>query len=187
MSLIEEALRKVQEPLLPKPASSSPSGKTTNVHSWSTGKTASQRAPATSRPAPLMLIIAVIIGVVASLGLVAGGVWLSRNLPTASPTAPQPMPAVVEPSPAMPSAAPLPEPSQEPPKDEASLLPPPTVPERLSLTGIAGSQGESYAMINGLILSVGERLGDYVVIEISQNSVRLQKNDGSETILRVPR
>jgi hypothetical protein len=48
-------------------------------------------------------------------------------------------------------------------------------------------EGESYAVINGAIVAVGDRLGEFTLIDITNGAARLRRADGAETVLRVPR
>jgi hypothetical protein len=42
-------------------------------------------------------------------------------------------------------------------------------------------------VINGMIVGVGERLGDATLLEIADGSVKLRRADGKETVLRLSR
>ncbi|MFH1395291.1 MAG: hypothetical protein ABIH09_03960 [Candidatus Omnitrophota bacterium] len=53
-------------------------------------------------------------------------------------------------------------------------------PSAVNLQGIVSDGGESHAIINGNIVSVGDKVGNNTVLEIKENSVVV--NDGSENI-----
>ncbi len=55
------------------------------------------------------------------------------------------------------------------------------------LTGIVEGRGKPYAVINGMILGVGEQLGGMTVETIANGSVTLRQADGRQTLLRVQR
>ena len=59
--------------------------------------------------------------------------------------------------------------------------------DRVTLTGIVQGVGQPYAVINGAIVSEGERVGTAVLIEITKNAVRLRRDDGTDLVLTVPR
>ena len=195
MSLIDEALRKVRDPLAPKAPAGKPEPASTSqaaagsplVHSWSAETptaAAMVAAPAQKNSAAFSLVTGA-IGVLSAALLIGGGLWLGRNWhgakSVAPAAAPAPAPVVVPPEPAAPAPAP-------PIVEFEPAEPPPPPPEtKLSLTGLAEGPGASYAMINGSIVEIGDQVAEFTLIEISKGSVRLRKRDGSETILRVPR
>ena len=55
------------------------------------------------------------------------------------------------------------------------------------LSGVVEGAGEPYAVINGTILGVGEKIADATLIEISDGAVRLRQADGRDTVLRAAR
>ncbi|MBI1992459.1 MAG: hypothetical protein HYS71_04415 [Candidatus Omnitrophica bacterium] len=63
----------------------------------------------------------------------------------------------------------------------------PTAPAQgqLVLNGIAEGVGAPYAMINGSVLGVGDRIGNFTLVEIVNGAARLREANGNETILRV--
>ena len=56
---------------------------------------------------------------------------------------------------------------------------------QLVLNGVAEGVGEPYAVINGSILGVGDRIGNFTLMEIANGAARLQETNGNETVLRV--
>ena len=189
MSLIEEALRKAEPP---------------KVHSWSLPTQTPPASVQRPRSSPALMFVTFAIGVCSVLLLAGGGLWIGRNLQPSPHRATTAVPVIYRedleaarkaPPPAAPASAPVasaveqaPAPPPPPPAPQAPPAKPRIVaPERLVLTGVAEGRGEAYAMMNGSIVVVGDRIGEYTVMEIDEGSVRLQKSDGSETILRVPR
>ena len=153
MSLIEEALRRVQDPVvkdMPWPTKSVPEplAKTSPVNTLQ--KTSSLSL---NRSLTLVAITVVIL----SVGLAVGAfVWGRRqSQPTAAPT----------PAPVMSSSS------------LAGLI----------VTGVVEGLGEPYAVINGAIVAVGERVREYTLLEITNGIARLRRADGEEVALRVPR
>ncbi len=53
---------------------------------------------------------------------------------------------------------------------------------KFSMSGLIYSTGESYALINGTVVRVGERVGDATVVEITPNEAVLDKN-GEKIVL----
>ena len=196
MSIIEEALRRVQEPLLPpakKPAVSPPpqaapqAARPAPAHSW-------EAAPALSVPSPsplqsqTTLLTAVAVAVLAlTVALVIGGAfWMGRAVAPASQS--------FAPPPSAPSATAQPQSASAPvnieppartemPRAAKKSGPPPD----LVLSGIVEGLGEPYAVINGLIIGKGERVANATLEEIANGSVTLRHDNGQKTILRVPR
>ena len=201
MSLIEEALRRVQDPLIPHqhaqapPASVKPTAKTAQAkpaHPWPTTATA-PAAPATVRINPLMAV-AVAVLTLTSVVIIGAAFWMGRTMArTESPTeSPEEKNAELTEltSPAPPrAAAPFPKPA---PFKEIPILsipwvknPPPPPKQAFALSGVIEGGGEPYAVINGMIFGVGEQVGKATVVEISNGAVKLLLANGKETILRV--
>ena len=192
MSIIEEALRRVQDPLLP-PATPSPAPAPNRP-------AAPEHPPATppwqgapTRPAiptfqpqmaPLTAVALAVLLLTAAL-IIGGAFWMGRVL-TATPTA---------------------TPRDDTPPVQASVTPPtPTLEAKpanpplassahhanasgtgLVLSGVVEGLGDPYAVINGMIVGVGERVGNVTLEQIAQGSVKLRHDDGRQTTLRVPR
>lgn len=205
MSIIEEALRRVQDPLLP-PAKPSPAPtpdgpvepeRRPAAHPWQPAAPSSPAAP-TLQPQTLPLTAVALAVLLLTTALIIGGAfWMGR----AVTTAPRAGSAAVQASMTSPAPALIEsQPPAEPEPGEAK----PAHPERprsapqtsahasaktpgLVLNGVAEGLGDSYAVLNGLIVAVGERVGDATLEEIAQGSVTLRHDDGRRTILRVPR
>ncbi len=50
--------------------------------------------------------------------------------------------------------------------------------DELSLTGIVYNPSVQYALINGLVLKVGEKIGDHLVTQITRKTVTMKGEDG---------
>lgn len=214
MSIIEEALRRLQDPLLhtaQKPNTEAPVPvkpvEPKPIHPWPTA------AAPTPAPTPLpysstLLVAAVAAIILSSLAVLAGGAWwlghLSRPTSTASSTIPAPtlaaMPAIPRPPQPAPSArsqdvAPTtgqaqserPMSAVEHPPVPATIHPIANLSDELVISGLVVGGGESYAVINGAIVAVGDQIGDFTLVEITNGAARLRRTDGSEVALRVPR
>ena len=164
MSLIEEALRKIKDPLLPQPPPDIPASPSPPAHSWMTEAPAQGLSPATRRLNPLLAVAAAIAALTAVLTF-WGAFWMGRAIGR-SPAASAPA------SPAAASSAP-----------EPALTPRP-VPE---LHGVVEGVGEPYAVINGAIVGVGDRIEDLTVRRVEDGTVTLRRDDGEELVLRVKR
>ena len=184
MSLIEQALRRIQEPIIPKveaPPSPPTIGQSQQqkhaaAHSWPsipTTDTASH-PPFPARPGhSLNIVAAVVIGLsVLSVIVVGGVVWMRRAPSTSHPS--QTSEAHTIRAAQTPGRSP-----------QASLQS--VAQGDLVLSGIVEGLGEPYAVINGMILVVGDQIGDETLLEIGNGMVRLRRADGSDTVLRAPR
>lgn len=194
MSIIEEALRRVQDPLLP-PAKPSPAPapdrpadpeRRPAAHPWQ-GAPARPAAP-TLQPQTLPLTAVALAVLLLTTALIIGGAfWMGRAVtiaPRAGSAAVQAsMTSPAEPEPEEAKPAPPQRPRSAP---QASAHASATTPG-LVLSGVVEGSGDPYAVINGLIVAVGERVGNATLEEIAQGSVTLRHDDGRQTILRVPR
>ena len=178
MSLIEEALRRIQDPVVSSPPpttsperqatpSPSPSPAPVTPHSWTA--TAPTRTPTTVKPSALLIVAAAIMGLTA-LFVIGGAVWISRTMSRTQLTTP---------SIAIPA---FPASSTGPHASPASAAPSGWV-----LTGVVEGRGEPYAVINGMILGVGEELEGATVEAIANGSVTLRLANGHQMLLRVQR
>ena len=160
MSLIEEALRRLNDPLLkdagtPPPITRErPAEERPAAHSW----------PVTSQPpssltANPLSLVALSIAVLTTALLIGGAFWLGHTLPGTA-AAPEVPPAQ--------ETAPLQEPEPQ-------------------LTGIVVGAGAPYAVIDGTIAGLGERVGAFTLQEIVEGAVTLRRDDGTELVLRVKR
>jgi hypothetical protein len=129
--------------------------------------------------------------------LVAGGllVWLAvshKTSTTAVEAVSQPVPVIAAPAPVPPTQQALPAPSAPPapevapqvnttdtaPAAQTNVLVG-LLPERFpKVQGILFS-ASPVAIVNGRMVNVGDRLGHYVVKQITRNYVLFQKDDGS--------
>lgn len=207
MSIIEEALRRLQDPLLHRaqkpqpqapvaPAPAPPPVKPVEpkpVHPWPTA------AAPTPAPTPLpysstLLAAAVAVIILSSLAVLAGGAWwlghLSRHTSTASSTIPAASSARSKDKDA--ALAGLAQSERlrgavDHPPVPATIHPIANLSDELVISGLVVGGGESYAVINGAIVAVGDQIGDFTLVEIENGAARLRRTDGSEVALRVPR
>ena len=207
MSLIEEALRRIQDPLLPtqqtapKPAVKHAPSPT---HSWTPAAPPSPQAPSAAQRTTNALMATTVAVIALTALLVAGGaVWLwqtariqSDELMAVRPTTeshtvvvPPIVTPHVEPTPVTqePTLAPEPQKSAEPtpPSPSAHHSPPTRSPEELKLSGIVEGVGDPYAVVNGTIVGIGERIGTFTLIAVHDGAAVLRRDDGTDTILRV--
>ena len=196
MSLIEKALRQAQEPLsksqqataqtVPKPAPAAPAP----VHSWLTTPMEPSAPSAPSAPVTTALIaVAGAVLILAAVLIIGGTLWMKRSLGVRQP----PRNAGASRAPAAPATATGAETVAAPQEPEsaktpsATALPAATSPDSPTLTGTIEGLGKPYAMINGMIVSEGDSIGEWTLLGISKGSVKLRRTDGHETTLRVPR
>ncbi len=189
MSLIEEALRRVQAPKLAKavatppqkPSKESPAPEEPPTHSWPVAPMPTLKTPSsTASPRSIMPLVALLVGVAVG-SWVIGVAWLARS----------PQPVSARPRNTQPRVR---APSQTAPMPVAS---PPAAPSLLShrreaapsmvLSGVVVGSGDPYAMIDGRIVGIGEQVGNGTVEEITQQQVKLRLANGSETVLQVAR
>lgn len=177
MSMIEEALRRAQGPLTPAPAPAPAAPATAGsavqtppaapAHSWSPAAAPEPAAPLETRsPAtiPTLIVTSLVVGVSA---LVIGAAVIGR-----AQTADRP--AVTAAAPASPAGQ----------ATQAVAAPP---QDGLALSGIVLGGKDSYAVINGTIVLVGDRLDGYLVTEITEASVTLKDARGRTTLLQLSR
>ena len=185
MSLIDDALRRVQDPLAAKelPAtlpqapnptpSPAPQKKDRPAHSWPLTPSAKKPAekPAEKQPRTRFLTLAVILLVAgAAFSWVANRVWLKPAPWPANPATQQRKPNI--------KAGQTPLPELEEAVDPAKMY---------QLTGVVVGVGEPYAMISGRIIAKGDVIGQATVIEIAESVVTLQLPDKTQIVLKVPR
>ncbi len=182
MSLIDDALRRIHDPTV-KRTQSAPRGAPAPpapAHSWSTTPPEPTPPPfASKRPAqqPLALTATTVAILGLSIALLIGGaVWFRRS-PAPVPATSSPAPSEVAPQADAPGAHTVP----------ASSLPRTPRGTAFVLSGVVEGAGEPYAVINGTILGVGEKIADATLIEIGDGAVRLRHIDGRETVLRAAR
>ena len=157
MSLIDDALRRVNDPTKSDVASAPGAEQPVLIHHWPV-ETARQIPARSSRRAVWILAVA---GALAAVVVVGG--WWSSGRWTKLPTPPHASSAS---EPTAPASRP---------------------PEEFVVSGIVEGLGEPYAVINGAIVGVGEQVGDATLIEITANTVRLRRPDGRETTAQLLR
>ena len=183
MSLIDDALRRVQDPLAarglpetlpqapdPTPA---PQKKDSSVHSWPLTPAAKKptEKPAEKQPRARFLTLIVILLVAgAAFSWVAAKPWLK---PAPSPTNPAKQQRKLN---LKTSQTSLSEPEET--ADPAKIY---------QLTGVVVGVGEPYAMISGRIMAKGDLIGQATVTEIAESTVTLQLPDKTQIVLKVPR
>ena len=197
MSLIEEALRRVQDPLLSKTQTTpppsvpkkAPRAETTApaAHSWPTTSPSPFTAYSATTVNPLIAVTLAVVALTV-VCVIGGAFWMGRTIAKTEPLAtaiakegaaePKISPAV-SPSPAQASEA------KKPPATAISHAKPPQ--GNLVLTGVVEGEGGSFAVINGMIIGVGEQAGDATLEEIVKGRVKLRHANGTETILQLSR
>jgi len=132
----------------------------------------------------IALVAAVLLLTIALL--VGGAWWIKRTLKTGTRPASsaseldlsQPGTSAQEPRPIV----------QTPPAQATNLHAATPAPEGpLVMSGIVEGEGQPYAVINGVIVAVGERIGEFTLEGVANGAARLRRTDGSEVVLRVPR
>ena len=186
MSLIEEALRRIQDPLLTKHAahaSAPPELKTEPppaVHSWQTTPSPFPLPPAATPSVNPLLAVSFSVLALTAVIVIGGAFWIGHRVVM------QPTPVVISeppdrPKPSERRAAPVVQPVAPTPETPA------VSGNGLTLSGIVEGMGESYAVINGLIVGVGEQVDGATLLEIASGTVRLRRENGREIVLSVPR
>ena len=202
MSLIEEALRRLQDPLLqgqqstpPKSVKTQPAD-TAPAHPWPTTPPL-PGSPPPSLPQASNSLIPVAGAVLALTALlsIGGAFWAGRTLGTSRSFLPAKPAQLIRSSQTSEATPPgvksLPETqSTQPPslalpwaKDHTPSNP----QDQFILSGVVEGLGEPYAVINGVIVGVGEQVDGSTLLEVVNGVVKLRRPDGSETILRVPK
>ena len=212
MSLIEEALRRAKEPLLhgsaspaapagaargTRPPPTPPAEPAAPAHSWPVTLLPSAHIPEPQMMARSMVAVALAVLTLAVVFVIGGAFWMGRAMggipraistgaPVVSPSAGSTPAAQRQPS-ERPDASPPPDSAAE---SEPAASGPPAAHHQETpfvLSGVVEGPGESYAMINGTIVGVGERVGDATLLEIVKGTVKLRRANGGDVVLRVPR
>ena len=176
MSLIEEALRRVQDPVIAEPKTRRPNARTPessenpSAHSWPIEPTAPFANRIYTQSFNALVAVAVTVILLAAVLVIWGSFWLGHTLGGTRPG--------IAVGPLQPAPVPSPEPA---------TTPAPRENDQLILTGVVEGIGEPYAVINGKILAVGEQIGGATLLEIADGTVKLRRADGGETVLRVAR
>lgn len=191
MSLIEDALRRVQDPVVtsnvppavappPRPVAApaprlKPTAKAAEsaVHSWSP-----QVKARAVQEAPLFMAV-LVLGLTGVLAI-AAAFWMGRRLkPSVAATASSRPVEAMSPSPSSNAAAEI---------AVAQLAAPLPMPA-FTLSGIVEGLGQPCAMINAAIVCLGERVAgsQATLVAIGDRAVTLEQADGSGVTLKLPR
>ena len=189
MSLIEEALRRMKDPIVPaapKTAqlpSKAKAEEAAPAHSWPTTTPPSSTTPIPAIQTNALVVVAAAILILTGILVVGGVFWtrqaLSQRISRVSPqasTSSTDSPA----SRSKPNAASDTNPGQ-------GAIAKRNQQDGLTLSGIVEGGGEPYAVINGSIVEVGEQVEDATLLEIANGSVKLRRADGRDVTLSVPR
>lgn len=182
MSLIDEALRRVREPL-PTPKSPPPSAAGTShapqaspAHSWPTSSPTTDPSVHLPSRQPMLLPAVALAVLMLTAGLIVGGVfWLRRTMGASSAQFPVGAPGTVL------------RPHTQPTDARVASSSPLHTQEGLVLSGVVEGLGDPYAVINGEIVIPGERIGEASLISIADGTATVRFDDGREVVLRVPR
>lgn len=172
MSIIEEALRRVQDPIVSPPP--------VPVHSWPTSPPPAS-APRAGTPAstPKVINIGTVLGLTAIL-VIGGASWIAWRFGR-------------DQRPALRAAEPLPAQAPDRVRSVAALSGlvnrlARVAPEQMfRVSGVVEGGGDPYALINGEILRLGEVIDGATLLEITEGRIRLGRADGEEIVLSVPR
>ncbi len=147
-------------------------------------------SPGTKRPGLLPVqsrpgnVVGWILPGVIGFLIVAAFLFIGMALVTRTATKAADKPRLSAAQTATPAATPAPVPASTappsptpPPRSPPS--PPPPAPEP-KLQGIVYAATQSWAIVDGQTVHVGDRLGEFRVKEISQRNVTLEKADGSQ-------
>ncbi len=182
MSLIEQALRRVQDPVVntttQTPQKTDPAEPT--AHSW---KTESPPTSLTMSPAPrvtnaLVAVALAVIGLTVVL-VVGGAFWMGHTIsgPQSTHQPTTGASAATAPSALEKTASPVPTPA--PTRSAAHGEP------EFVLSGVVEGVGNPYAVINGAIASIGDQVGKATLVAISGSTVTLRLANGEQMVLRV--
>ena len=179
MSLIEEALRRVQQEAAgsseprpaPAPRAAVKTDQPVSVHSWPTTEVLA--APSSARTKVKGPLAVVALGAVLGIGI---SFWLERGGRDETVRLQQ----------VGGGSSALSAPSRPLRAPRAGIRAHPRDANALVLSGIAAGPGQPYAVINGQVVGVGEFIGDSTLLEVTESAVRLRRPDGTEIILRLP-
>jgi len=181
MSLIEDALRRVQEQAsgkknaetdVPAPPAAEAGQQGASAHSWPTTPSPFAQPPAQQLNVVALAILAVTAGL-----LIGGVLWLGRTIARrpAAASGQEAQPAQTAVGTPAPSA-------QKPARSDKAFG-----SNEFVLSGVVLGLGDPYAVINGKIAGVGERIGGATLLAIASDSVTLRLANGKEQIVKVPR
>jgi hypothetical protein len=193
MSLIEEALRRVQDPTISqvqKTQKATAQAKTSmqdpTVHSWPTTPPPPLGGPTASAPSTQALFAVALVIIALTAGLIIGGGWWMRRAARTPSTSLPPSPVASS----LVTTAPLAEvspPASRTPPPASRISAPPAADSRslFVLSGVVEGVGESYAVINGMVVRAGDGIEGATVLRIGDGSVTLRRPDGTNLVLRV--
>ncbi len=201
MSLIEEALRRIQDPLLPPEAPAAPPAQKPQKPKAPSPPPWSSQQPATARSAAphssVLLAVAITVLLLTICLIVSSAMWLTRTLtarhPAVAVQTSETLPTAPEQTatnqPELPMAKTFPSGRQQviPNAPAAPTAADESRAGNLVLSGVVEGLGTPYAVINGSIVSVGDTIEGATLFEIDKGAVRLRRTDGIEVVLRVPR
>lgn len=186
MSIIEQALRRVQDPTVSgqvkspqTPAAAPAETDQENVHSWQTEPSplspVAARAPHMTNA--LFLVALAVIGLTAVL-VIGGAFWMGRTITPAGGTFPSAQQAddAVSAS-GSGSAVPAVSAAGKPAKKLKEM--------NYVLNGVVEGVGDSYAVINGEIAGIGDRIGDATLVNIASSTATLRLTNGKDLVVRV--
>ena len=194
MSLIEEALRRVQDPLThattTPPATPTKKPETTkekdpaSIHSWP-ATPASTSVNAQPAPTTRVLTALTISVFVLTLVLMFGGlVWIRSSISRQETTLANQSASIKAELPAPPTAHPA---ISTVISDTHHSAAQHSQTQNPVLSGVVEGLGEPYAVIDGMIVGVGEHVNGATLAEITNGTVTLRRSDGSVLTLSVRR
>ena len=175
MSLINDALKRARESQRNNPPSGAPP---------------LPPVEASARGGTGWILVAAVVLFLAAICLFIGPVLFGHKVP---PTVTAKTPGMIAPPPAesAPSAAPAPlavTVTDASPAPAANTNPPPAAvaAEQLpKLQGVIFNAARPVAIVNGKAVNVGDRVGDFQVKQITENSIIIQRPDGSQKTLEI--
>ncbi|PIQ84229.1 MAG: hypothetical protein COV75_03180 [Candidatus Omnitrophica bacterium CG11_big_fil_rev_8_21_14_0_20_63_9] len=198
MSLIDEALRRVKDPVVEDtrtspgkasaPAAPAATPAPAPAHSWSAAPGASPARPAAAADGPSTRMLTVVALAVFALTilLILGGVSSIRRTMAVSPAGTAADASAADPQSSHTDA--LTPSVLNAPSLAHSVAPAASpAPTHLVLSGVVEGLGEPYAVINGSIVGIGERVAGLELTSISDGLVTLKRSNGEELTLQVAR
>ncbi len=195
MSLIEEALRRLQEPLLkptqPPPAASAaseavrstppqtapPAASAPSAHSWSTAPSSSSPFVAPARPSTPVLVLVTTAVFTLTVGLLLwGGIWMGHTLSQRQEAS---LTSSVD--------APTGQLTQLTGAPKPATAPQPRKADELVLTGVVEGGGAPFAVINETVVGIGDQVQGTTVLAIASGAVTLRGADGRDQVLQLAR
>lgn len=173
MSLIEEALRRVKDPIASQapPATTAKPTSPAAAHSWSAqpAPIAGARSTDALRPVVLGIFLA------ALAAGIAAALWWGRTTPSATTGS-------TGGSTGNSLTAPRLSPTKAPGSSATAAS-----TDTLVLSGVVIGDGEPYAVINGTIVGLGEEIAGVTLESVEEGAASLRRRNGEPITLRVPR